>query len=116
MMHRLKQTLTRLELYQNQISDQGAQHLLDALKHNSVIPSLLDLSHKSFIIHSVTQTVTSLDLHQNQIGNQGAQHLAAALKNNRVIPSLLDFSKKFYNSSAKSDTCKPQSQPKSNRR
>lgn len=107
MMHRLKQTLTRLELYQNEIGDQGAEHLLDALKHNSVISSLLDVSHKSFIIHSLIQTLTGLDLHQNQIGDQGAQHLADALKNNRVIPSLLDFSKKFYNSSAKADTSKP---------
>ncbi|CAF3668986.1 unnamed protein product, partial [Rotaria socialis] len=48
-------TLTTLHLWSNQIGALGAQHLADALQHNT--------------------TLTTLNLENNQIGDKGAQDL-----------------------------------------
>ncbi|CAF3528138.1 unnamed protein product [Rotaria socialis] len=60
----VNKTLTRLDLYTNQIGDSGAQYLGEALKTN--------------------KSVTLLQLQTNQIGDSGAQYLADALKVNKV--------------------------------
>ena len=88
--HFFTQTLTLLDLYGNQIGDQGAQHLTDTLRNNTVT---LFLSHSSSFhhIHFFTQTLTTLDLGNNQIGDEGAQHLADALRNNTVTLFPLAF-------------------------
>ncbi|CAF4318050.1 unnamed protein product, partial [Rotaria magnacalcarata] len=57
-------TLTRLDLYKNQIGDSGAQYLSEALKTN--------------------KSLTLLQLQTNQIGDSGAQYLADALKVNKI--------------------------------
>ena len=56
------QTLTSINLYNNQITATGAQHLSEALK--------------------VNQTLTSIDLGENQITDTGTQHLSELLKVN----------------------------------
>ncbi|CAF3159928.1 unnamed protein product, partial [Rotaria socialis] len=60
----VNKTLTRLDLYTNQIGDSGAQYLGEALKTN--------------------KSLTLLQLQTNQIGDSGAQYLADALKANKV--------------------------------
>jgi len=61
------QTLTTLHLYDNQIGDQGAQYLGEALRHNTVrssllhvliIISFLSLSHRHSL-HSTCRTIKS---------------------------------------------------------
>jgi hypothetical protein len=80
------QTLTTLYLSRNQIGDQGAKHLSDALLHNTVRQKnfffSLPLSHPT--VFDFIQTLTTLDLRSNQIGDQGAKHLSDALLHNTV--------------------------------
>jgi hypothetical protein len=85
--HYFTQTLTTLNVWKNEIGDERAQHLADALRDNTVIlilPSSISYTH----IHFFTQILTTLDLEYNQIGAVGAQHLADALRDNTVIPTL----------------------------
>ncbi|CAF3752751.1 unnamed protein product [Rotaria sordida] len=58
-------TLTTLSLNENQIEDEGAKRLADALRHNT--------------------TLTILNLKDNQIGHQGAKRLAEALRANTGV-------------------------------
>jgi Ran GTPase-activating protein (RanGAP) involved in mRNA processing and transport len=77
------QALIMLDLYLNEIGAEGARHLADALKINTVrsffYPFITSASF-SFKI----QALTTLNLVDNNIGNQGAQYLANALEINRV--------------------------------
>ncbi len=70
-----------MKLYSNQINDEGARHLADALQQNQVLyqPFILECTHY-FI-----QTLTTLDLWYNDIGKHGARYLANALQQNQVI-------------------------------
>ncbi|CAF4417020.1 unnamed protein product, partial [Adineta steineri] len=52
-------TLTKLELHENQIGDEGAQYLGEALQNNT--------------------TLTKLDLSYNRIRAEGAKNLGKAL-------------------------------------
>ncbi|CAF1456464.1 unnamed protein product [Adineta steineri] len=65
----LDQTLTTLDLQNNQVGDEGAQDLANALQIN--------------------KTLTILDLGCNQIGAKGVKHLADALQINKVTPILV---------------------------
>ena len=74
------QTLTPLNLSQNEIGDEGAQQLGMALKSIKVTQNQ-ELSHVSHtILFSPLQTLTTLNRGYNQIGDEGSQHLAVALK------------------------------------
>ena len=65
--------LTKLELWKNNIGDDGAKAIAEALKVNAVL--------------------THLDLDSNHIGVDGAKAIAEALKGNAVLTNLigLDF-------------------------
>jgi Ran GTPase-activating protein (RanGAP) involved in mRNA processing and transport len=77
------QKLTYLHLGWNLIGDEGAKHLADALRQNTVkyisSPYLCHYDLLFFI-----QTLTKLDIGGNQIGEKGANDLATALKDNMV--------------------------------
>ena len=71
-LHFFTQTLTTLNLWNNQIGAVGAQHPADALRNNTVtriLSSSISYTH----VHFFTQTLTTLDLGGNQIGDKGAQ-------------------------------------------
>jgi hypothetical protein len=77
-----KQTITILNLSNNQIADEGTKHLAKVLPYNTVninIPSALSLHP-----HCSIQTITTLDLTNNQIGDSGAESLFEALGGNEV--------------------------------
>jgi hypothetical protein len=60
-LHFFTQTLTTLDLYWNEIGDEGAQHLVDALQNNTVI--LFVFSSLSYHrLHFSTQILTTLNL------------------------------------------------------
>jgi hypothetical protein len=80
------QTLTTLNLYNNRIGVQGAQHLSDALRHNTVKQRVSSSSFTHPTVSYFTQTLTTLGLNFNQIGVQGAQHLSDTLRQNTVRP------------------------------
>lgn len=72
-----------LNLGNNQIGDEGAGHLANGLKTNTVGAIL----HSSFSLEPaafIEQVLTTLKLYGNEIGPIGAQHLAVALKYNTV--------------------------------
>ncbi|CAM4827213.1 unnamed protein product [Rotaria magnacalcarata] len=84
---RKNRTLTTLYLSENQIGALGAQHLANALQHNTVI--LILYSSISFNhLHFLSQTLTALDLSSNGIGALEAQHLADALQHNTTLTTL----------------------------
>jgi hypothetical protein len=73
--------LTVLNLYWNDISDDGAKYFADALKQNTVIFCCLFL----FCLYLFfIQKLTTLYLSNNRIGDDGAQELAVALQQNQV--------------------------------
>lgn len=77
------QTLTILDLRYNNLGDEGAQHLADALRNNAVsimLPSDRLCSHLDIL----SQILTTLKLDCNQIGSVGIQHLVDALQNNTI--------------------------------
>jgi Ran GTPase-activating protein (RanGAP) involved in mRNA processing and transport len=72
-----------VDLAQNEISDEGAQHLAHAFENNTASQILL----YSFLLHLhffLIQSLTTLNLSSNGIGAEGAQHLAHTFKNNKV--------------------------------
>lgn len=78
------QRLNELYLGSNEIQDEGAKYLADAVKNNTVVLIFLSFilySHFKFFI----QTLTIVDLNYNRIGPEGARYLADELKNNTVI-------------------------------
>jgi Ran GTPase-activating protein (RanGAP) involved in mRNA processing and transport len=64
----INSTLTTLDLYDNEIGDEGAKHLAQTLQIN--------------------RTLTTLHLYSNQIGAEGAEHLAEALQVNTTLTML----------------------------
>jgi hypothetical protein len=77
-----------LSFRENQIGEQGAGHLAEALKINQVIVLCVFRSRSDS--WSFTQTLIVLDLGKNEIEEEGAEHIAEALKINKVI--ILSFS------------------------
>ena len=78
----LTQTLTSLNLQHNTIGADGARHLADTLKTNTVnIIFIFSLHLHLFLI---TQVLTILNLEDNGIGDNGMQYLGDALKTNTV--------------------------------
>ncbi len=75
-----------LDLAFNQIDDQGAQDLANALQHNNVtiLPTFRLIQR---FTHYFSQTLTTLNLSSNETGDLGAQHLADALQHNNVKQS-----------------------------
>jgi len=73
-----------LNLENNQIGNEGARYLADALKINNVriVFHLILLIIISFIF---IQTLTELNISCNHIDDEGAKHLADALITNNVI-------------------------------
>jgi Ran GTPase-activating protein (RanGAP) involved in mRNA processing and transport len=75
------QTLQKLELFNNAIGPEGAQHLADALRNNTV-SFICHFPH--FHLHFSIQTLTVLNIGLNKIKGEGTQHLADALRTNTV--------------------------------
>ncbi|CAM4984063.1 unnamed protein product, partial [Rotaria socialis] len=95
-LHFLSQTLTALDLSSNGIGALEAQHLADALQHNTTLTTLylsenqigaLGAQHLANALQHNT-TLTALDLSSNGIGALEAQHLADALQHNTVTLTL----------------------------
>jgi ABC-type uncharacterized transport system substrate-binding protein len=86
-LHFFIQTLTTLDLSQNQTGSVGAQHLADALQTNTVILifySSISYSH----LHFFTQTLTTLHLTYNEIEYELEDQLKKLIKRNeRMIKS-----------------------------
>ena len=78
------QTLITLNLWNNQIESQGAEHLSNALIINRVT-SVSSISQNIIIHISLTQTLTTLNLEDNQIRDLGTKHLGKALRINKVM-------------------------------
>jgi Ran GTPase-activating protein (RanGAP) involved in mRNA processing and transport len=78
----LIQTLKGLELYSNQIGDQGVKHLADALKSNQVNEHVFQTYLIKYFLF--LKTLSVLALGNNKIGDEGAKYLAEALQNNTV--------------------------------
>ena len=80
------QTLTTLDLYDNQIGNKGAEHLGVALRRNSVRVETRKQVYSSWfrLFFVISQTLTTLGLSMNQIGDKGAEHLGVALLTNSV--------------------------------
>ena len=77
------QTLTTLDLSENGIGDEGAQHLADGLRKNKV--SMIGFRCVSYKrVEISTQTLMALYLQVNKIGEEGAQRLADVLRTNTV--------------------------------
>jgi uncharacterized membrane protein len=76
------QTLTTLLRSNNQIGDDGAQHLAEVLRKKKVMTELIWSNTYSFYLF--TQTIAVLTLHQNRIKDIGVQYLADALRSNEV--------------------------------
>jgi Ran GTPase-activating protein (RanGAP) involved in mRNA processing and transport len=78
----IKQGLLTLDLRENQIGNKGAQSIANALSNQS--------------------TLTDLNLSDNQIGNEGAQSLAGSLTLNTQLKRLLLYANLIGDSGAKS--------------
>jgi hypothetical protein len=76
------QTLTTLDVEWNQISNQGAQHLVNALQQNKVTFLSFLLLFILSVTHYLTQTFTTLELWGNQIDDDGIRHLMEILNDN----------------------------------
>ncbi len=78
------QTLTKLEFHNNQIGDQVAEHLDNALQQNKVkrFVSLSFLFNHLFAFFS--QTLKDFYLLDNQIDAEVAKHFANTLRLNQV--------------------------------
>ena len=86
------QTLTKLNLGFNGISDAGAQYLADALRNSKVSETLFPF-HPLRLFYlweylSFIQTLTRLDLCSNRISDIGMQYLADGLRNSKVSETL----------------------------
>ncbi|CAF3993437.1 unnamed protein product [Rotaria magnacalcarata] len=92
----LTDALSTLDLSQNKIGDEGAQHIANALNTKKILTTL-NLSVNNIgdegarhIANALSnnKTLTTLDLHKNQIGAKGAQRVANALDNNKALTTL----------------------------
>lgn len=75
--------MAELNLLRNQIGDEGAKYLGEALQKNTV------KWHSFFKFYNIDlicfiQTLTELDLSYNEIGGNGARYLCTALEKNTV--------------------------------
>ena len=75
-----------MDLRSNDIGDEGAYHLADALRDNMVTLSIV--KSDTYYFYGFSQTLTTLRLRGNKIGPLGEKHLKDALQNRTVI---LDF-------------------------
>jgi Ran GTPase-activating protein (RanGAP) involved in mRNA processing and transport len=100
------QTITILNLSNNQIADEGTRHLATVLNQNTV--TLIVISSLSLYSYFFTQQITTLDLSNNQIGDIGAESLLKVLKTNEVIFAVSSFLLLTF-SFVKSDTHRTQS-------
>ena len=80
------QTLTTFSLAYNSVSNDGAEHLANALKVNQVDIGYLGCASSCVDSKYVScwQTLTTLDLSGNKIRWRGAQHLAESVRINQV--------------------------------
>jgi len=76
------QILTTLNLFDNQIGNEGAQYFADVLQANKVRDILYLFI--TYLLHHSIQTLTTLNLPSNDISDEGVQHLAKMLQNNTV--------------------------------
>jgi Ran GTPase-activating protein (RanGAP) involved in mRNA processing and transport len=67
----------------NNIGDEGAKSIVEALKHNSTLQSLNFYSTELTFHHFVTHSGTT----GNNIGDEGAKSIAEALKHNTTLQS-----------------------------
>ena len=75
------QTLRLIDLWNNQVQDEGVEHLTPALSKNKArFTSTLAL----YTIYRLRQTLTHLYLGKNEITDDGAKHMANALEKNEV--------------------------------
>ena len=77
------QTLTHLELYMNQIDNEGVLHLSRGLQNNEV-EWIFFPYFQHILSYCWTQTLICLDLFRNRIGNSGVKHLSNLLRYNKV--------------------------------
>jgi Ran GTPase-activating protein (RanGAP) involved in mRNA processing and transport len=82
LLHFSFQTIKKLELSNNQIGDEGAHNLADAIGGNTVNLTIIQISRLKF--YSFKQTLKSLDFSNNNIGDEGVQYLTDAFKNSKV--------------------------------
>ncbi|CAM4820345.1 unnamed protein product [Rotaria magnacalcarata] len=90
------QTITKLDLAQNQLHAMGAQYMADALRNNVTLTTLNlydnDTGNEGIkyiaeaLVHNTT--LIKLDLGQNRIGNMGTEYFSGALKLNSSITEL----------------------------
>lgn len=83
------QSLTTLQLRSNNIGNEGAQYLGDALRHNTV--GLVYCACSAQIrVRFLVQTLAVLHLGYNKIKDEGARYLVNAIQDNTV--RLIHFS------------------------
>ncbi|CAF1108905.1 unnamed protein product [Adineta ricciae] len=89
-------TLTTLDLGDNRLDAEGAQHIADALRTNTTLTTL-NLSWNGIGAEGAKHiadalgtnaTLTTLKLCRNGIGAEGAQHIADALRANTTLTTL----------------------------
>ena len=78
------QGLTTLSISSNNIDNQGAQYLAQALEKNKVdIHNLRFFSLSKSDVHYLQMLIT-FDILNNKIGVEGAKYLAGAIERNQV--------------------------------
>ncbi|KAL1495116.1 hypothetical protein AB1Y20_016983 [Prymnesium parvum] len=93
---KLQSGVTSLDLRENNIRDEGAAHIAEALKTTATLTSLnlgeneIGAEGAAHIAEALktNATLTSLNLRGNDIGAEGAAHIAEALKTNATLTSL----------------------------
>ncbi|CAF1108924.1 unnamed protein product [Adineta ricciae] len=94
--HNQLTTLTTLDLGDNRLDAEGAQHIADALRTNTTLTTL-NLSWNGIGAEGAKHiadalgtnaTLTTLKLCRNGIGAEGAQHIADALRANTTLTTL----------------------------
>ena len=76
------QTLTSLDLSENQIGETGADALAEVLQNNKVM--FIFVQNKLFILLYFVQTLIEIDLNKNGNGHATVIGISHLLKNNKV--------------------------------